>query len=452
VTGPIALFVAVGGCAVVDPSSEYERAGEEVRFATGEDALYHPEEAQEVQDRVAGLLRDGLTSKEAVQVALLNNRALQRRLLDIGLRHADAVQAGLLSNPSLDALVRFPTDDGSTATEFGLLLNLIELWRVPSQRRLAARELDRTVLEVAYDAATLAADTKSAYFAAVASSSVLSVAEVNLATAREFLELTRESRDAGAATLVDVNAAHSSLLEQQVQVGSARAAALASKRHLALLLGGVAEGEEIQLSEPALTAPESSLDPERLLAHAAQHRLDIRSAVMEMEAAEIALPLERRRVLRDLDAGLTLESEGGDSSLGPAIELELPIFDQNQAQIAKAELRYAMAQRRLEELSIIVAHQVREAHARYALAQETAHLYQTELLPLREDSLELARESFAAGKTGFLSVLEAQERLLTTRRDYVGWLESAAKSVPALEAACGRPLAALLGEDSAPHE
>ena len=74
------------------------------------------------------------------------------------------------------------------------------------------------------------------------------------------------------------------------------------------------------------------------------------------------------------------------------------------------------------------------------MAQDTARLYQAELLPLRESSLDLAKESFAAGKIGFLAVLDAQEGLLEARSEYVIWLEAMASSIPALEAACGRPI------------
>ena len=87
---------------------------------------------------------------------------------------------------------------------------------------------------------------------------------------------------------------------------------------------------------------------------------------------------------------------------------------------------------------------MRVAHAQYDLAQETVQLYEQELLPLREQSLGLARESFAAGKTGFLYVLEAQNELLAARSEYVGHLGRLARAIPLLEAACGRPFAELI--------
>jgi len=442
-------LLLLGGCASVDPTPDYRRAQDEVTAATGAKALYRPGEEAQAAEQVTRLLKDGLTSQEAVQVALLNNHGLQALLFEIGMRRAGAVQAGLLSNPSLEALVRFPVDGGSATTEGGLLQNLIELWHLPARRRAAESRVDRTVLEVAHRAVGIAARAKAAYFAALAARSSLSVAEKNLETARGFLELTRERQAAGAATQVDVNAARSRFLEQQVLVRTTRFAALDSKRRLALALGIATPVEQIALADALVATPDRSLDLQRLLSVAQRHRLDLRSAQKDVEVAGNVLPLERRLVWRSVRAGLAVESQGGDLALGPAIELELPIFDQNQAKIAKAEYRYAQAQRRLEGVSAHVVQEVRGAYERYAMAQDTARLYRTELLPLREASLGLAREAFAAGKTGFLSVLEAQDRLLATRREYVDRLEAVALSIPGLEAACGRPLDVLLGSDAA---
>ena len=50
----------------------------------------------------------------------------------------------------------------------------------------------------------------------------------------------------------------------------------------------------------------------------------------------------------------------------------------------------------------------------------------------------------SSGKTGFLSVLEAQRRLLTARRDSIVWLERLSLTLPELEAASGQPLLELL--------
>ena len=446
------LLLFLGGCASVDPAPDYARAQDEVKAATGANALYLPGEEERAREQVAELLEGGLTSQEAVQAALLSNRELQELLFEIGVRRADAVQAGLLANPSLQAVLRFPVDGGSTSAEGGILLNLIELWHLPVRKQAAEGQVERTVLDVAQRAVIVAAQAKAAYFTALASSSALSVAAENLETAQDFLELTLERQEAGAATQVDVNAARSTFLEQQVIVRSARFAAFDAKRRLVLVLGVAAPPEEIGLSDALVAPPDHDLDLERLLTVAHEHRLDLRSAEKNVEATGSVIPLERRRMWRSVKGGVGFETEGGDLALGPAVNLQLPIFDQNQAQITKAEYRYAQALRRLDGTSVHVAQQVRGAYERYTMSQDTARLYRTELLPLREASLDLARESFAAGKTGFLSVLEAQDRLLETRREYVDRLEAVALAIPDLEAACGRPFEHLRRREGADDE
>lgn len=438
------LLITLGGCATVNPGPDYERAREEIQAATGEEGLYQPNEHELAAEQVDLLLQGGLTAQESVKVGLFNNRDLQALLFEIGVSRADAVQAGLLSNPSLAALVRFPVGSGSTTTEAGLFMNFIEIWHIPARKRLAEDKLEQTVLEIAHTATEVAAQAKVAYFRAAAAASAFAVAGENHDTTREFLDLTLERQVAGAATEVDVNAARSEFLEQEVQVRQARFEVFESKRQLALVLGLDVDPNDLELTEALQPAPLATLDLERLLTLSGAHRLDLRAATKSVAAAEQALALERRLFLRSVNAGLAFESQGGDSQLGPAVELEIPIFDQNQAQIAKAEYRIAQAQRRLEGLNMQVAQQVRGAYELYALATDSARLYQERLLPLRQASLELARESFTVGKTGFFSVLEAQRRLLSARREYVDRLEALARSIPELEAACGRPLVELL--------
>jgi len=441
------LLVALGGCATVNPGPDYERARGEVQAATGAEGLYRPDEHEQVAEQVDILLREGLTVQESVKVALLNNRDLQALLFEIGVSRADAVQAGLLSNPSLDALVRFPVGGGSTASEAGLLMNFIEFWQIPARKRLAEDQLERTVLGIAHTATRVAARSKVAYFSAVAALAAHAVAEENHDTAREFLELTLARQEAGAATEVDVNAARSESLEQEVRVRQARFDVFESKRQVALVLGLDVDPSGLELVDALLIAPDATLELENLLALSAAHRLDLQAAAKGVEVAQHALALERRLFLRMAKAGVSVESQGGDTEFGPAVDLEIPVFDQNQAQIAKAEYRLAQAQRRLESLHTQVAQQVRGAYERYALATDSAWLYRDRLLPLRQSSLELARDSFTEGKTGFLSVLEAQVRLLSARREYVERLEAVSRSFPELEAACGRPLVELLTVD-----
>src|SRR5262245_10872226 len=81
-------------------------------------------------------LQDGLTSQEAVAIALWNSPSFQATLADLGIARADLVEAGLLRNPVLSLL--FPI--GPKQLEWTLQFPFEVLWQRP--RRVAAAQFN----------------------------------------------------------------------------------------------------------------------------------------------------------------------------------------------------------------------------------------------------------------------------------------------------------------------
>ena len=104
-----------------------------------------------------------------------------------------------------------------------------------------------------------------------------------------------------------------------------------------------------------------------------------------------------------------------DAILGPSVQITLPIWDQNQAQIAKA--RYKVSQRRkdYEDLLDTVALDVQNASAQLRSAETVSHYYEREALPRANENMEGARKVFQEGDQGIVVLIEA-ERSLVTRR------------------------------------
>lgn len=443
----VACCLVVSGCATVDPSLDYEQAQRMTGDAIGVDSasVAVPSEAERSSDRIESLLADGISREEAVEVALLNNQDLQVRLLEIGVSRADVAQAGALSNPSLGAVVRFPNDGSDATLEARLALNLIDLWHRPARKRVQERRLERTVLQTAHDAAELVAKTKLAYVSAVAAQRGREVEEENLASTQEFLDLTLAREEAGASTIVETNAARAEMLEQEVRLRSSRLAELEAKSRLATILGLDVDPLDLVLVSPLALHADSVPSLDILKENARSHRLDLWAAKENVRAAVAAVSLQRRMFLPELNGSVELESRGGDTEIGPGVELELPLFDQNRAQVTKAEYRQRQAEAVLAALTVSAQQQVRTAYERLVTTLETARSYEEEIEPLRESGLELARESFGAGKSGFLVVMEAQKRLLAARRDAISWAEASAVMVVELEAVCGRPMREIHG-------
>lgn len=433
-------FVLLSGCAIVDPAPDYTRTAKLVEQATGHGGLYRLEgDAVATKNRVATLLLGGLSLEDAVEVCLLNNASLRAGSLDVGLAHADFVQSGLLSNPSINGLLRFPVDGGKSAVEAGIAQNLIEIWRIPVKKRRAQQALESTALGIAYETASAVAETKTAYYSAIAAQETLEVEKKNVATTKTFFDLVVARQQLGATTQVDVNAAQSEMLEQEVILRETRLSLFEAKRRLAILLGLEIPPNELELTDPLPPLPQWTLGASRLISLAKESRLDLRAANKNVLESQYAITLEKRLFLSNARAGVGLESEDSQVSLGPAFGLTIPVFDQNKAQIAKAEMRLTQANHTLAALTVAVVQQVRGAHEGFLASIDIVRSYQDRILPLSEGSLELAQDAFSAGKTGILSVLVAQRKLLAARREYFWNIEQLALRGAMLETSIGIP-------------
>ncbi|HKQ47523.1 MAG TPA: TolC family protein [Phycisphaerae bacterium] len=475
------------GCAQVNPSADYRRAATEVIAATGQAAVYDPTDDARARQMVSELLGNGMTAEDSVRIALLNNPTLQAAFFRIGMARADLVQSGLFSNPSLAFSLQFPEGGGRSNLQASLAQNIVDLWQVPVRRRVAEGTLTETVLTIAREGTQLAADAKAAYFAAVAADRNLSIVKENLDVAQGLLKATLARQKAGAVGELDVNLARSPALNAELEVRTARLDVGTARRRLATLLGLTIKAEDLNLTDPLPQPPESSLSPDQVVEVALSARLDLKAARQATSVAEERVREEYLQVFPNIEVGPFLErterralpgrniladtarssvaagsltapdiqSRGQrnqerrqeiDSILGPALTMTLPIFDQNQAQIAKAEYAYQQALRQLDAIERSVVQETRQAVDRAMTAWEVARFYETQIVPQAQKSLDLSDTSYQAGKTSIVTVLEAQRTLLATRRIAIDALRTAAVTIADLERITGRPATVLLSK------
>ncbi len=473
------------GCAKVDPRPDFERFNRHLEAAVGHASEYRLDLEGTRHAEVAQLLEGGLTADEAVRVALLNNPQILAGLARIGMARADLVQAGLFSNPTLGISLRFPDGGGLADLEAGLAQNIADLWMIPARTRAAERDLDRTILDVARAAAVIASDTKVAYLNAVAAQRALEISCENLDLVRQLLNLAQARFEAGTIGALDVGLVRGLLLRAEVEERTARLAGTSAKRMLATQLGVDAPRDEIQLLDSLPDPRDLTLDQDRLVEVARDNRLDLRAARDAVSAAEARLELEYARVFQNVEVGVALErearrapagrklaadtaraslaagsltapeiesrgarrlarSEQIEAILGPSLSLTLPLFDHNQAQIAKAGLAVQETSALHAALDLTVAQETRAAADRALGASQIARSYEAEILPQAQATLELTRSAYQAGQTPILNVIDAQRSLLEARQSYTAAVQSAGIALIDLERATARPAAFLL--------
>lgn len=476
----IAPFVAAPllmalGCASLDARSDVERSADLVGTAVGLPSALLLADDHAAKTTTARLLEGGLSAAEAAQVALLNNPTIRAAMLSIGISRADFVQSTLFSNPALALSLRLPDGGGLANLEVALTQNIAELWLIPARVRAAQRDLDRTVLEAAQTAARTVLDVRRAYVRAARAASAVDIARETSSLTRRLGELAELRREAGSGSEIDVTLARAQMLESQAALRIASLTATEARSDLARLLGLGDAPDSLTLTD-AISEPWDPLtSAEQLQALARRCRLDLRIADKAVAGAESRVQQERQRFLRSVEIGVALERgergrrgdrdwaaesfydslqsgaltppnpaprppEETDVLVGPTLSVELPLWDQNQARIAKAERTLQQSVQLRDALLVDLAQDIHSRLARAAVSAEIARFYREEQLPNAQRSADLARDAYRAGRTPLFSVLEADRALLAARNAWLSALEAAALAAIDLERVTGRPV------------
>jgi len=449
------LCAGLAACTtVVDPSPDFAAARTLVHDTTGIDSAFDPEAAVLSAAEIEQVLAGGLELEEALSLALANNRRLHAGFLELGVGRADFVQAGLLKNPSLSIAFLLPSGGGRTRVGAELVQGVAELWQIREREEVARLSQDQRILDLSRFAGELIVGTKSAYFEVVAAREARAVAEQNIALARSVLAGVQRQVGVGVATKTDEGLARAALLNAELAYRRQSQAEEIGKQRLAGLLSLNMDMREVALTDalPGVAALDG-LDPS-LVIQGQQLRLDVRSATLALESADARVRLERSRTIPEAAVGVATERPESGSSTdflgGVTGTVELPIFDQNQAQVSRAEYRRDALAKELEALAAEVAAQVRAALDRANAARDVSLFVERDVLPQAEASAMLAQRAYELGDTTVLGLLGTQHRVLQARQDVVDARLELARAQLEVERSVGSPLSVLRRMASAP--
>ncbi len=472
------MVLLVSACATIDPRGDYARTRTIASIETGAADIYDPTAEERVQERTHELLQGGLTVEEAISVALLNNKGFQSLFQQIGMSRAEVVQSGLLSNPVFSFGVRFPEGGGRSELTAGLAQQIVDLWQLPIRKEIAQTQLDRTVFLVARQAHAIASSVRRSYYSLLAVQRATELTHEHSALARKSLDVAQARLDVGEAAPFEVNLARGSLLDVQVEL-----AALQGDRDVAELALARAMGLGRSAAQwtavGALPQPRSlDLDLSSLVARADAERLDVSSAELAISVAEDEFVRQCRSVFPSIVVGVTGErterasmpgrdvladtarasvasgqltapsiqsraerdrarSQFIDALLGATVTMTLPLWDQNQAGIAKARFAVVQKRKQFEDLLEEIRQDVGQASSRVRTSASLATLYENEVLPNDEANAAGAKALYETGEQSILALIEAQRTLVLHRRRYVDALRNYAMALVDLEFAIG---------------
>jgi len=143
----------------------------------------------------------------------------------------------------------------------------------------------------------------------------------------------------------------------------------------------------------------------------------------------------------DLQAGLDFNSPP-DFNVGPRgqIGVSLPLFNHGQGEIAQSTARLELLRFSMQAQKTSTEAQVFAAYYDYQAKLRLASDYSKTIVPQTVRLEQMAEESYRAGKSNLLTLIDAQRRLNETRRAYLISLFSVQSAFSALEEVVGAPL------------
>lgn len=420
----LALVAPLAGCATVSTHDAFTPVADTVQQRTGQRIhwrLGSPEDA-EVSRRVDALLGAPLTADTAVEIALLENPSLQATYEELGVAQADLVQAGLLRNPTLFGSVQWPNVAAALPKlEFSIAQEFIDLFLIPLRQRVAEDELDRARFRVAHAVLSLSGEVREAFYTLQASQQLLAVRRMLVEASEASAELARRQRTAGNISELDLASEEAMYQQERLDVARAEAEVLGNRERMNRLLGLWGRRTEWTLADklPELPAQDPSL--ERLETTAIAQRLDLAAARKETEALERSLGLARgARWIGSVEVGAITERDSdGQRLTGPSLSVEVPLFDQHQASIARLEAQWREARWRQDALAVEIRSEARAARSRLLSARAVSEHYRTVLLPLRERIVALSQQHYNAMTLGVYQLLAARQGEVNAYREYI---------------------------------
>jgi len=441
----LALPLAFVGCTSTNPTAAFDEVGRHVSVRTGQKVRWMRDDAErgEIEKAVESLLQTNLTVESSVSVALLNNRKLQAEFESIGISQAELAQASRLKNPELATSWRLPTHAPTVLNaEYALTQDFIDLLMLPTRKRIAVRNLEGTKLRVAHEVLRLSQEVQAAFLTLQAHQQLVkrigTIVEVNEAAA----DIAQRQYDAGNINDLELHSQQTVFAQSRLDLAKAEAQIRSDREKVNRLLGLWGRQTAWQIAGELPQLPEKELPLENLEAIAVSRRLDLAAARGEVLAIASALKLKKNfRYLPGATLGVDAEHDLDHSwVVGPTLSVELPLFDQGQAGVAKLAAEYRRSQRSFEALAINIRSEVREARDTLIASRAAADYYSRVLLPQRQRILRETLLQYNAMQKSNFDLLASKEREQLAEREAIEALRDYWVARAELESAVGGSL------------
>ncbi len=367
---------------------------------------------------------DGIQDLDSfVNFALANHPALAVSKAKIQATQHEALQAGLAPNPQLGLYI----DELGNENDPGLWGAYIQRNLIRGNKRAIARKVKNreiTVREIKNDALALSIRTevKRAFYRVLIAQEKLNLATQLYEAQQQAVSQSRQLFESGETPKTDLFQTDLQAQRAKVMVGEARVIHKNSWRQLAASIGSPNLKQRPVLGSFEPIAQPLSFDfwQQQIL----ETSPDLLAAKAEVERVRTTIEQEIAQSIPNYQTQISLGRDSNSNHFFTGIQLQVPlqICDRNQGNIAAAKSNLVAAQNRVQQIKLRLTKQLAIEFQKYELSLVKIDLYQSELLPNAEKTLDLLKRGYP-DEVSFLKLVSAQQTLIDLTIDYLNSIE-----------------------------
>jgi outer membrane protein, heavy metal efflux system len=388
-----------------------------------------------------------ITLDQAVQMALRHNHTLLAARTTIQQSEAEETTANLRPNPVLVGDAQFlpffqPSQFSSqyleNTAQFDLGISyLFERGKKRLHRLQAAR--DQTAVtrsQVTDNERTVTFQAASQFINVQLAESALELAQENLKSFQNTVDISAARYKAGDISEDDYLKIKLQLLQFQTDVNQAQLARVQGLSDLRQLLGYESVPADYDVSGDFDYQPLQG-NLEDLQTKALQTRPDLRAAQQGVTAAKSQYELQKAIGKRDFTGQINYTHVGEVNTASLFGSIQLPIFDRNQGEIARARYAISQAQEQENGTNGQVLTDVRDAYEGLRSNDQIVMIFRSGYLDESKQDRDISEYAYRRGAASLLDFLDAERSYRATQLAYRQALASYLTALEQLREAVG---------------
>jgi len=387
-----------------------------------------------------------LSLSDAIALARARNPSLIAARASADAVQADRITAGKRPNPAVTAGSEgYPLFESSRPGFWNgqeLTVRIDQELETAGRRKLrtqaAATRAEAAQLDVQNAAREIELQVRRTYLAAVLAQADLDVARNALSEIDKVIALNRARFEHGEISGAELRRLQVERLRFVDDVFGAELALKNARSGVLALLNAPALDQQVELTEPLAEPVRTPAANQTLLAQALATRPDVQSARRAQAAADTETRLQRALRTPNITAGGGYRRQEGVNAVVFSVTVPVPLFNQNQGGIARAEAERRAAAARVTAAEAAVRLDVQQAVNAVETNRARVDYIEREYLNTARETRNIVLESYRVGAADLIDFLDAQRAFRDTLRTYNRALYDARVSQFELAAAVGQ--------------